>query len=192
MRTDPDRFRRMKPLFLALLSVCFAVAVEAEPSRIDSISLFKHLVGTWTGTGTSLVGESKSKLAVTDNWKGEFGMEGKAFVQTGTVKLSSDVSYEYRWVYQIEPKSERVVGLYSDSKDTKAVCLAVLADDQEKMTVTPIDTTGAAAKAGLFSTLSFKDGRLSYETEVRDEDGKTLVQSSVVCVPQENNAATRD
>ena len=182
----------MKPLFLALLAVCFAVAVEADPARIDSISLFKHSVGTWTGTGTSLVGPNKSKLSVTDNWKGEFGMEGKAFVQTGTVKLSSDVSYEYRWVYQIEPKSGRVVALYSDSKDTKAVCLAVLADGQEKLTVTPIDTTGAAARAGLFSTLSFKDGRLSYEAEVRDENGNAVVQSSVVCVKQENNTATRD
>ena len=51
MQNGADRFRRMKPLFLAFLAVCFAVAVEAESPRIDSISLFKHSVGTWTGIG---------------------------------------------------------------------------------------------------------------------------------------------
>ena len=192
MRSGADRLRRMKSFLFTLLSVFFTFALQAEPPRIDGISFFKHSVGTWTGTGNSLVVANKSKLTVTDNWKGEFGMEGKAFVQTGTIKLSSDVSYDYRWVFQIEPKSGRVIALYSDSKDMKAVCLTSLAVDQEKFTITPIDTTGAPAKAGPYATLSLKDGRLSSETEVRDQDGKAVTQSSIVCVKQDGMAPTRD
>jgi hypothetical protein len=134
----------------------------------------------------------KSKLIVTDTWTGEFGMNGTAFVQTGAVKLSSDVGYEYRWVYKIEAKSGRLFALYKDSRDKQGVFLADLSADQNKVTVFPVDVNGKSTKDGIFSTVSFKDGRLFFETEIRDKEGKPQMQSSVTCAKRDNSPATRD
>ncbi|HEY2125301.1 MAG TPA: hypothetical protein VGG94_07540 [Chthoniobacterales bacterium] len=175
-----------------MLLACRAAATAGDSPRIEAIPLFKQAAGTWDGTGTNLVLADKSKLIVTDTWTGEFGMDGTAFVQTGTVKLSSEVGYDYRWVYKIETKSGRIFALYKDSRDTQGVFLADLSADQNKLTMFPVDAGGKPTKAGMFSTISFKDGRLFFETEVRDREGKPQVQSSVTCAKQDNSRATRD
>jgi hypothetical protein len=160
---------------MMLMAFC-AAARAADSPQIDGIPLFKHAVGTWNGTGTSQVLADKSKLIVTDTWTGEFGMNGTAFVRTGTVKLSSDVGYEYRWVYKIEAKSGRVFALYKDSRDTQGIFLADLSADQNKLTVFPVEVNGKPIKDGIFSTISFKEGRLFFETEVRDKAAGAIIR----------------
>lgn len=182
----------MKAMFVIMLLAGYAAASAEDSPRIDSIPLFKHAIGQWSGTGTNRVVADKSKLIVTDTWTGEFGMDGTAFIQTGTVKLSSDVGYEYRWVYKIEAKSGRIFALYKDSRDTQGIFLADVSADQNKLALFPVDINGASTKAGMFSTVSFKDGRLFFETEVRDRDGKPQTQSAVTCAREDNSRATRD
>jgi hypothetical protein len=192
MKARADTFCSVKAMIAILPLVWCAALLAADAPRIDGIPLFNHAVGTWNGTGTNLVLADKSKLIVTDTWTGEFGMEGTAFVQTGSVKLSSDVGYEYRWVYKVEAKSGRIFALYKDSRDMQGIFLADLSADQNKLIVFPVDINGKPTKDGMFSTVSFKDGRLFFETEVRDKAGKPQVQSSVTCAKQDNSRATRD
>jgi hypothetical protein len=175
----------MKPLLRGKVRLCCVLLVgvtfdlKAEPPRPDALSFFKQSVGTWKGKGTSVVGPNKSKLEVVDEWKADFAMEGTAFVQVGTVKLSNGNTFQYRWVYRVDPKSQKLMALYTDSKNARTAFLVQLADDQQKLSVTPVDATGAPVKSGLFSTVYFKEGGLAYDAELRDGEGKPIVQTTV-------------
>jgi hypothetical protein len=175
----------MKPLLRRKVQLCCVLLVsiafdlKAEPPRPDALSFFKQSVGTWKGKGTSVVGPNKSKLEVVDEWKADFAMEGAAFVQVGMVKLSNGNTFQYRWVYRVDPKIQKLVALYTDSKNARNFFLVQLADDQQKLSVTPVDATGAPVKPGLFSTVYFKGTGLTYDAEVRDAEGKPIIQTTV-------------
>jgi len=178
----------MKTL-LFFVSMCLAVGLRAESPRPDGMTFFKQSVGSWNGKGTSVVGPNKSKLEVTDDWKGEFADGGNAFVQTGKVTLSNGSSFDYRWIYKVDPKNGKLMGLYADSHQTRTLFSVQLAEDQSKLSVVPLNAAGTPSITGVFCTLYFKDGRLLYDAEVRDEGGKPFIQTTVACVKQDAKSA---
>lgn|GEM_PF-5520585 len=172
----------MKTFLSGLLFASLAFNAEAQVPRLDTIAFFKEAIGLWKGKGTSIAGPDKNKLEVIDDWESQFAKEGTLFIQVGTVKLSNGTGFQYRWVYQVDPKSQKLIAVYNDSKKIQDIFLVELADNQTRISVAPRDATGAPAKGGLFTTTYLKEGQLVYDAEVRDREGKPFIQTRLAAV----------
>lgn len=168
--------------------VTTARETNAAPPKLDALPIFKESVGKWKGTGASEIGFQRRKLEVTDEWSGEIQKDGSAFVQTGKVTLSNGQSFQYRWLYEVDPKTEKITALYTDSKRARSRHAVEVDAAEPKMVVTALDANGNPQKAGLFSTVYLKDGQHIYDAEMRDNMGNAVIKTTVTSVKEGEKA----
>lgn len=172
---------------LSILALAFVPSLRAETPKLDTMPIFKESVGSWKGKGTSEVGFQKTKLEVTDDWKGAFEKDGAAFVQSGKVTLSNGTSFQYRWLYEFDPKTQKLSALYTDSKRARSRHAVEVDPEAPKLTVSPVNASGQPQTAGLFSTVEIKDGQQVYEAQVRNNMGDPVIKTTVTSVKEGKN-----